>query len=233
MAASWNEGRWLVTDRQSAGRGRQGRAWSDGAGNFMGSTLVDWRAGDPPATSLALLTACAVHAALLNAADWPVSIAAPMIKWPNDLLVDGAKIAGILLERSGSAVIIGVGVNLASAPALPDRPAMSLKALGIDVRRDDFARALAEGFRGWLSRWRDGGLAMLLPEWSRRAHPPGTPISVHAPGGEALTGTFDGLEPDGTLRLRLADGTVRQVAAGDVALAGPSVQQGDAHASGD
>lgn len=209
------EGDWLVADRQTAGRGRQGRAWFDGAGNFMGSTLVRPGPGDPPAQSLAFVAALALYEAVAPLLADPRGLA---LKWPNDLLLGGAKLAGILLEREADAVVVGVGVNLAAAPALPDRPTAALGALGPAPDRDTFAAALAAAFERELERWRTHGLDPLLRRWQQVAHPLGTPLTVHEPGGIGLAGTFAGIAPDGALRLRLEDGSVRPIHAGDVTL---------------
>lgn len=136
------------------------------------------------------------------------------IKWPNDLLAGPAKLAGILLEREGEAVVIGFGVNLAHCPEGLDRPVTSLTAVaGSAAEPGAFLEMLAETFSRWLARWRGEGLAPVRRRWLAAAHPPGTALAT--PVGEGL---FDGLAEDGALRLRLADGTVRTVNAGDVFL---------------
>lgn len=207
------EGEWLVADRQTAGRGRQGRQWFDGAGNFMGSTAVRLAPGDPPAASFALAAGLAVYEAVMPL----LADQAPLrLKWPNDLTHAGAKLAGVLLERAGEALVVGVGVNLARAPLLEGRATVALAELGPAPDRDLFARALAASFALELERWRSYGLDPLARRWQAAAHPPGTPLTVAPPGEEPLTGAFDGLTQDGALRLRLADGTARVMHAGDV-----------------
>jgi BirA family biotin operon repressor/biotin-[acetyl-CoA-carboxylase] ligase len=210
-------GDWLVAARQTAGRGRQGRTWFDGAGNFMGSTAVHRRYGDPPPPTLALLAGLALHEAVagLLPAD-----ARPVLKWPNDLMVGGAKLAGILLEAVGDSVIVGIGVNLAAAPELPDRRTIALSAFGAAPDRDAFGAALAVSFDRELARWRDFGVAPLVRRWLAAGHPPGTALLVGEPGEEALAGTFAGLTDEGALQLRLADGTTRIIHAGEVRFAG-------------
>ena len=209
------EGDWLVADRQNAGKGRQGRDWIDGGGNFMGSTVVHRRASDPPAASLALLSGLALREVLVSIC----MSSDPMLKWPNDLLIDGAKLAGILLEAQGDAVIIGIGVNLAAAPRLADRETIALSDLGIMQDRNVFAERLAAQFDTELERWRTAGLDPVLSRWTAAAHPLGTPLTVHEPSGEAVDGTFAGLDPNGALKLHLADGATRVIHAGDVDLA--------------
>ena len=200
------EGDWLIADRQTAGRGRQGRDWFDGAGNFMGSTVVHPRFGDPPAATLALVAGLAVHEAVSRLVAEPA-----VLKWPNDVLIGRAKLAGVLLEREGEAVIAGIGVNLASAPDLPDRPAVALSAFGPAPDRDLFAQALARQFALEIERWRNFGLEPVVNRWLAAAHPLGTPLEA-----EGTTGTFAGLTPEGSLQLRLADGSMRTIHAGEI-----------------
>ncbi len=208
------EGSWLRADAQTGGRGRQGRVWLSPPGNLYASTLVRRIAGDPPAPSLALLAAVALDELLQG---W-VGADRLMIKWPNDLLADGAKISGILLEGVGDAVIVGIGANLAHFPADIGRPATSLAALGLSPPDPaDFVADLAASFAAWLARWRGEGLGVVLARWQARAHPPGTALRVQAPEG-VLDGLYDGLEADGALRLKAADGRVHVVHAGDIFL---------------
>jgi BirA family transcriptional regulator, biotin operon repressor / biotin---[acetyl-CoA-carboxylase] ligase len=202
------EGTWLRADRQTGGKGRQGRAWRSPPGNLYASTLVRLQPGDPPAPTLALVSAVALHEV--------VAAHAPQvrIKWPNDLLADGAKLSGILLERQGDAVIAGFGVNLAHHPEDIDRPATSLAALaGLAPEPAAFLEMLAEAFARWLVRWRADGVHAVRRQWLVAAHPAGAPLATSE--GEGL---FEGLTEEGALQLRVADGTLRVIHAGDVFL---------------
>lgn len=199
-----------MASEQSAGKGRQGRQWISPRGNFFGSTVVELQPGDPSAPSLSL----AAGLALIEAVDVAVPNLPLMLKWPNDLLLGGEKLAGILLERSGERIVAGFGVNLASAPSLPGRQAASLKGA---LTPHGFAPLLAAGFARLLALWRTSESAALAQAWLVRAHPVGAPLTVHAGVDECVSGTFDGIEPDGALRLRVDDG-VRIVRAGDVLL---------------
>ncbi|MFA6124914.1 biotin--[acetyl-CoA-carboxylase] ligase [Sphingomonas sp.] len=214
------EGLWLRAERQLGGRGRQGRAWMSPLGNFYGSTLVRVRGGDPAAATLALVAAVAleevVRAYLSPFPD--EGRGRVVIKWPNDLLLDGAKLSGILLERAGDAVIVGIGVNLAHHPDDTDRLATSLAAHGVRPDAADFAETLAAAFARWLGIWRGQGIAPVRARWTERAHPIGTALTTRLPDGSATDGLFGGLDPDGALILRLADGTSRVIHAGDVFL---------------
>lgn len=211
------EGQWLVADRQGAGRGRQGRRWRDAPGNFMGSTAVRLAPGDPPAQTLSFAAALAVYEAVLPRIAQPASL---LLKWPNDVLLHGAKFCGLLLEREGSFAVVGIGVNLVAAPQLPDREARSLAQTGPAPARDAFARDLALHFGRELRLWRETGLEPLLSRWLAAAHPVGAELSVHDGSGQRIAGRFAGLGPDGALRLRLADGGERVIHAGDVTLEG-------------
>ena len=138
-----------------------------------------------------------------------------MLKWPNDVLLLGRKLAGILLERSGDRVAIGIGVNLAAAPDLADGQAAHL---GGRIRPEAFAPLIAGSFARLLGLWRESEPLLLAQAWLARAHPIGTRLQVHASAGETVSGRFDGLEPDGALRLRKDDGSLEVVRAGDVQL---------------
>ena len=121
------EGHWLVAQRQIAGRGRQGREWFDGAGNFMGSTLVHRGEGDPPSHTLALVAGLAVHETVLP---YCPDASALTLKWPNDLMYGTAKLCGILLEAQGDSIVVGIGCNLAVAPPVPGRRTIALSEIG-------------------------------------------------------------------------------------------------------
>ena len=209
------EGEWLIADRQTDGRGRQGRAWSDGAGNFMGSTAFRVLPTDPVPASLSLAAGLALFEAV---APLVPPLPGARLKWPNDLLVGKAKVAGILLERAGDWIVMGFGVNLASAPALPDRATTALASFGPTPDRDLFAANLAQHLAQEIDRWRQYGLDPLLRRWTAAAHPIGTVLQVHPPGEESVAGAFAGLTDDGSLLLRVQDGTVRAITAGDVML---------------
>ena len=205
------EGDWLIADRA-----RQGRSWCDGTGNFMGSTVIRLALGDPAPATLSL----AAGLALMEAVSPLVSpLHVPRLKWPNDLLIGDAKVAGILLERAGDWIVMGFGVNLATAPRLPDRATTALSRFGPAPDRDTFASSLAYQVGAEINRWRTYRLDPVLRRWTASAHPVGTVLKVSPPGEPVIAGRFAGLAADGSLHLRLDDATVRTVTAGDVALA--------------
>jgi BirA family biotin operon repressor/biotin-[acetyl-CoA-carboxylase] ligase len=211
----WTEGRWLVARRQTAGRGRQGREWFDGAGNFMGSTVVAIGDGGPPPASLSFVAALAVRdAAALALGDGE----ALGLKWPNDVLLDGGKLSGILLEMVRGHIVVGIGVNLARAPQLPDRKTAAFADVNTPPPLETFAAGLAAAFDRRLESWRTYGLSATLQAFlSASIHAQGRSVTVHDTDGSVLSGTFAGLEEsDGALRLRLADGRERVIRAGDI-----------------
>lgn len=203
------EGDWLVALEQHAGRGRQGRSWHGLTGNFFGSTLIRLRETDPSAPSLAMVAGLA----LLEAVEAIAPDSSLILKWPNDLMLGEAKLAGILLERADDRIVAGFGVNLAAAPAIDGRKTVALDGA---TRPEEFAPKLAQAFARLLGAWRIAEPSTLIRAWEARAHPPGTPLAVHASAAERVTGVFEGLEPDGALRLRKPDGAVEVIRTGDV-----------------
>lgn len=207
------EGDWLVALHQDSGKGRHGRVWESIDGNFFGSTLIQLRPSDPPAPALALVAGLAlIEAVAMEAPGAPL-----MLKWPNDLMLGDAKLAGILLERSGDRVVAGFGINLAGAPSISGRKTAALKPIK-QIAPQAFAPVLAEKCVQLLAAWRASDAASFAQAWLARAHPVGTALEVHSGPGERVGGTFDGIELDGALRLKRADGTVHVVRAADVFL---------------
>ena len=211
----WAEGAWLVARRQTAGRGRQGRTWFDGAGNFMGSTVVQLGEGHPPPASLSFVAALAVRDAAAAALGGEDALA---LKWPNDVLLDGGKLSGILLEMVRGHIIVGIGVNLSHAPEVPGRKTAALGDAVNPPALEDFAASLAAAFERRLATWRTYGLGATLEAFLAHAiHAQGAPLTVHDTDGAVISGSFAGLEEsDGALRLRLADGSERVIRAGDI-----------------
>jgi len=214
----WDEGHWLRAERQTAGRGRLGRDWYDGAGNLQASTLIRLGAGDPPVSGLGLLVGVALHEAVSNL----VPRADLSLKWPNDLMAGSpgfsAKLAGILLERVGDAVIVGVGVNVANAPRVEGRATVALAELdgGQGVAVDTAMEALAQSLDRWLDRWRHEGFAPIRAAWLAAAHPPGTRLSINSGTDSPIMGRFEGVAEDGALLLGRDDGMQTVVYSGDV-----------------
>jgi len=210
-AAGAPEGLWLRAESQTGGRGRVGRSWQSPPGNLYASTIVRLHAGEPEAATLALVAAVALEE-VTSAYVGPGLV---QLKWPNDLMAGPAKLAGILLERAGDAVVIGFGVNLAHHPDNLERATSSLAALGSSAPEPGgFLIELAEAFARWLSRWRGEGLAPVRARWLERAHPLGSALTANG-----VDGLFEGLDSTGALLLRHADGRTEAIRAGDVFLA--------------
>ncbi len=175
----------------------------------MGSTVVQLSPIDPAPATLSLVAGVSLARAFAALAP---SVEA-RLKWPNDLLIEGAKCAGILMERSGNTVVIGIGVNLVSAPDLAYRQTISLADHRIKVERDDFAETLAVAMADGLWNWRQQGVGAIIADWLVQAHEVGTPLHLTE---KNISGQFDGLAEDGALRLRCDDGAIMLVHAGDV-----------------
>ena len=207
---------WIVARAQSAGRGRRGRAWTSAQGNLFATGLFTLEAGPAQAAQLSFAAALAVG-------DMAASVIGPdavRLKWPNDVLVEGEKLAGILLE-SGSApggglwLAVGIGVNLAHHPEDAERPATDLSVHGGGLSPDEAVRTLAQRFEHWRGVWARQGFAPIREAWLARAWGLGERCTARL-DGETLQGVFADLSEDGSLRLDLNDGRRRLVSAGDV-----------------
>ena len=205
------EGTVVTALEQTAGRGRHGRGWASPPGNLYLSLLL--RPDLPPTRlgELAFLAGLAVAdtvAALLPAG------CAVTLKWPNDVLVDGAKTAGILIEQEGTAAIVGIGLNLAHCPTGTPYPTTSLAAAGVEVPVPAARERLLGALAAALARWRGEGFAAIRDAWLARAHPLGTALNVRLPEG-VIAGSFAGLDPAGALLIETAAGP-RRIASGEV-----------------
>lgn len=192
-----------------------GREWIEATGNLYCSTIVRLRAADPPAHMLAFVAGIAAYEAVSKHVPPNEAL---RIKWPNDLLWDGAKLCGILLERSRDAVVVGFGVNVTDHPEIAGRSVTDLAAIGATGDAAALLIDLAVTFEYWLGVWRVEGARSIIIAWSQRALPPGTPVSVSIPDGTSMAGDFAGLQDDGALILRLANGATRVIHTGDVFL---------------
>ena len=181
-------------------------------GNLFASVVTRPQAGEGPAVQLSFVAAVALARAL----DRWVAPDRLTLKWPNDVLLDGVKLGGILLEGGAGATIIGFGVNLAGHPEGIERPATSLPAAGIAAPpAADVASALAAAFADLRADWRDHGFAPVRAAWLARAAGLGRRLEARL-GSETVPGVFTGLAPDGALLLTLPDASVRAIHAGEV-----------------
>lgn len=201
-AAGAAEGLLIVARRQTAGRGRWGRTWASPAGNLYFSALL--RPNRPPAEAAQLSFVAAL--AVAEAVGVPTRL-----KWPNDVLAGGRKLGGILLEGSDGALVVGVGVNVASAPD----GATCLRAEGSTAAPDDVLAAVCERLLHWRGRWLDAGFAPVREAWLARAAGLGAPATARL-GRETLHGRFADLDYDGALLLDMDGAGRRRIAAGEV-----------------
>ena len=207
---------------QMAGRGRRGRQWSSPAGNLYLSILL--RPGKPAheAAQLSLVAAVALAEAIGGILPAGVAVAC---KWPNDILIDGRKTAGILLESAGAPsggaaewVVVGCGVNVASHPAEAQYPATDIhSAGGATATVESVLEGFLSAFFAWRDRWCRSGIGPVRDAWLARAAGLGGPVTVRLPNRE-VTGRFAAMDETGSLVLDLPDGRRETFAAGDVFL---------------
>ncbi|WP_409433655.1 biotin--[acetyl-CoA-carboxylase] ligase [Litorimonas sp. RW-G-Af-16] len=212
---------WVRADVQTAGRGRRGRDWSSPRGNLYASALYEF---DGPPQDAAQLSFVA-SVALAKTFESYALRQAPILKWPNDVLLGGAKISGILLENIGGAVIVGIGVNLTSHPENTPYPATHLLAHITPEALNDpepiftgaapFLALLAKHFDDGFTAFKTQGFAPIHSAWRARATNIPGPVTVNL-DDETFRGTASDLRADGALRVTLDNGTVRDVYAGDV-----------------
>jgi BirA family biotin operon repressor/biotin-[acetyl-CoA-carboxylase] ligase len=209
---------WITAERQTAGRGRRGRTWTSKPGNLHASLLLTDPAPAEHWPELSFVAALALHDAI-------VALAPPLrprlaIKWPNDLLADGKKFAGVLIEGEtigeGGAVVIGVGVNCKSHPAKTDFPATDLAAAGADISAEKLFAELSAKMLGRLAQWHGGeGFSTVRTDWLARAAGRGQIVEVRL-ADRTLTGRFEGVDDAGRLVLELPEGRRQVLASGDV-----------------
>lgn len=206
---------WILAARQTAGRGRRGRVWHQDPGNFAGSLLTFVDGSGTSAAQRSFVAALALHQALVAATGRPELFA---LKWPNDVLLSGGKLAGILLESEtipggGIALAIGIGVNLRSAPdpetveAGALRPVSLTGATGGAPSPEEFLDLLAPSFAEWQDRLVRDGFAPIRTAWLARAARLGEPIVARLPGRE-LSGLFETIDADGALVLAAPEGRI-------------------------
>ncbi|CAN5157662.1 biotin--[acetyl-CoA-carboxylase] ligase [soil metagenome] len=212
---------WIVARRQSAGRGRRGRDWVSETGNLAATLLMTTAKAPVEAAQITFVAALAAADLLCEFVPAPLIT----IKWPNDVMIEADKAVGILIESGagpagGLWLAIGIGVNLSHAPSGTERPATAIadhlkgEARGAP-RIEEAADLLAHHFAIWLERWMALGFDPIRDAWIARSRGLDGPCTARL-GHETVSGTADGLAPDGALRLKLADGSLRLISAGDV-----------------
>jgi len=206
---------WITARAQTAGRGRRGRAWVSAPGNLFATLLLTDPASPERAAQLSFVAALAVHDAIVALA--PALAPRLTLKWPNDVLCAGAKLAGILIEAEGTRPLIaavGIGVNCRHHPAESEFPATDLAAAGAAVTAEALFEALSAAMARRLREWQ-GGFAATRAAWLDRAGTLGGELKVRLAGRELL-GRFETLDEAGRLVLRRPDGGRETIAAGEV-----------------
>ena len=203
----------VAADRQTSGRGRRGRHWVSPPGNLHCSVLLS-----APKLEVAVQLGFVASIALVDALVHILPVGQFRSKWPNDVLMNGRKVAGMLLEPVGQGwIVLGLGVDVASAPP-PDQvtmPAAALSELGWNGDALSVLSAFCVAFEPWVQCWRKDGFAPIRAAWLDRAQGLGRPIEVRLER-ETLSGVFRGLDTDGALILDQAAAGQRRVMAGDV-----------------
>jgi BirA family transcriptional regulator, biotin operon repressor / biotin---[acetyl-CoA-carboxylase] ligase len=207
---------WIVAKEQSTGRGRRGRAWVSPVGNLHATLMLTDPAPAAAAPQLGFVAGLALHDAVVAAA--PALAPQLALKWPNDLLCAGPKIAGILIEGESDpvTVAVGIGVNCRHHPDVTEFPATDFAAEGAEVDNASLFNHLALAMQARLAHWNRGaGFAGVRTAWLARASGLGQLIRVRLSDREMI-GCFETIDDAGQLILRIADGGVEVVAAGDV-----------------
>ncbi len=210
---------WVLADEQTQGRGRMGRDWVSVKGNLFTTTVRRVRAQPDKLPVLSLLTGVALYEAIDEIANGSVSLS---LKWPNDILSNHAKLGGILIETqpTGSVdqtdLIIGIGVNITSNPALENKDTVCLASLGVSSSRDQLFEALAVHFNAWLERWDHGDNNVdIIDAWLKKAHRVGTPLTIQS-GPKQIRGSFMGLNEQGALLLKLDNDEIKTITGGEL-----------------
>jgi BirA family biotin operon repressor/biotin-[acetyl-CoA-carboxylase] ligase len=212
---------WISAERQTAGRGRRGKAWSSPPGNLYATLLAIEPCASALAPQLSFVAGLAVHDAVAETASKFAT--ALELKWPNDLLLAGKKLAGLLIESESRpfAVAIGFGVNCAMHPADTAYPATDLRSNSVAVAPLDLLPGLAAAMNRRLDQWRgSAGFSSTRADWLARAAGLGAPIKVRLPERQ-LDGVFEGIDERGQLLVTTTTST-QVVAAGEVFALGQS-----------
>lgn len=208
---------WIVAREQTSGRGRRGREWVSRAGNLFATLLLRPQRPPDQCAQLSFVAALAVGDVVAGYAP----NARVALKWPNDVLLDGKKVAGMLLESSGAKarmdwLAVGIGINLANFPDGVEFPATSLAALtGRAPDAGDSAAKLAARWDAWYETWMNSGFAPIRDAWLARASGLGERVHARLAGRE-VQGVFEGLAEDGALIMRESSGKQTRIAAGEV-----------------
>jgi BirA family transcriptional regulator, biotin operon repressor / biotin---[acetyl-CoA-carboxylase] ligase len=205
---------WIVARQQTAGRGRRGLAWVSPPGNLYATLLLTDPAPPAAAPELGFVAGVALHDAVAGC----VPEGALRLKWPNDILCRGRKLAGILIEGEGAplAVAVGIGVNCRHHPTTTSYPATDFATEGAAIEASELFDRLATAFAVRLAQWNRGaGFAAIRTAWLDRADGLGQPVRVRLTERET-SGIFEAIDDAGRLLLRHNDGSLEAIAAGEV-----------------
>ena len=205
---------WVLAEEQMKGRGRRGRNWISPKGNFYASLVYEPQAPIAEFAQRSFIAALSLWDALVAEGDVP----GLSMKWPNDVLLDGRKLAGILLETEGRALIVGIGINLANAPKPEELDAGALasvtllEATGAVIGPESLLDHLASIYAGWEAVLSQQGFAPVRDAWLARASGIGEKVTARL-ADRSETGIFDGIDANGALLLRQESGTLTLPAA--------------------
>ncbi len=217
--AGASAGLWVLTDQQTAGKGRQGRVWNSLPGNLFASLLLYPACDISKIPELSFVSAVAVASTLRHFSDTQITC-----KWPNDIMLEGKKAAGILLEAESSGnpgkpwVVIGIGINIAAKPDGVDYPAACLNDdLENPPTRDQVFEVLAKKMAEALNRWAMDGFGPIRTLWLNQAHNLGAEIKIES-AGKTQEGSFEGLSKSGALLLKDLEGNLIEIISGNLML---------------
>lgn len=202
----------ILAAEQTAGRGRRGRSWVSPRGNLHCSLLLHPGASPAAAPQLAFVAAIALRDALAELAPQ----ASFQVKWPNDILCGGRKIAGMLLESAPPWIVLGVGVDVVHAPDPALYPATCLRLCGSGAEPFDVLAGFCAHLAPWYDTWGSQGFVPIRQAWLAHAAGIGGPVTARLADDRSLTGRFVGLDEGGALLVETPDGDVKTVLAGDV-----------------
>ncbi len=223
---------WIVTDEQTGGRGRHGREWVSIKGNLFTSIALNIKANGTSLSAMSLVTALALYDAVKETApdQWtsqgsvqsPAVVPHLSLKWPNDIELNNAKLGGILIENLSdpkadiSTLIIGFGVNILASPVIEGRDTTCLRDHNHLAGRDKILNALIEALEIWVESYDNGrNLEFIKSSWLKRAAPLGTKMTVKI-GEKRVSGSFEGLNEYGALKLKQPDNQIHVITGGEV-----------------
>lgn len=218
---------WFVTSEQTAGRGRRHRPWIVPRGNLASSILEVLDVSPAAAATLGFAAGLALESALRRVS-FEVSLGSVRsedmffsLKWPNDVLAGGKKLAGILLEaeavtEKSLAVVVGIGTNVIAAPEGTATPVTSLAALGVYISAEELFAELSDAWADFSGIWDNGrGFEEIRRLWLERATGLGQPVAIHT-GSSTVEGIFDSIDEVGCMVVRASGGKRVSISAGDV-----------------